>query len=155
MVSPELLRRFPFFGFMDAAQLKAVAMISEEILLAAEETILEADQDAKSLYFLMKGSASNYCVAKDSNQQGYYKEFFISDINPGEIFGISALIEPYQYTATIRASRPGRAIKINASSLRALCEVDSILAYSLMRETARAAIERLNDTHVQLAAARA
>jgi CRP-like cAMP-binding protein len=140
---------------MDDAQLKAVAMISEEIPLAAGETILEADQSANALYFLTDGSASNYCVARDSNHQGYYKEFFISDINPGEIFGISALIEPYQYTATIRASKPGRAIKIKASSLRSLCEVDARLAYCLMRETARAAIERLSDTHTQLAAARA
>ena len=155
MISPELLRRFPFFGFMDDAQLKAVAMISEEISLANEETILEADQDANALYILTDGGASNYCVAKDSNLQGYYKEFFISDINPGEIFGISALIEPYLFTATIRASDQSRAIKINASSLRALCEVDEHLAYCLMRKTARTAIERLYGTHTQLAAARA
>ena len=30
MISPELLRRFPFFSFMDDKQLKAVAMIAEE-----------------------------------------------------------------------------------------------------------------------------
>jgi len=30
MISPELLRRFPFFNFMNDAQLKAVAMIAEE-----------------------------------------------------------------------------------------------------------------------------
>jgi CRP-like cAMP-binding protein len=104
---------------------------------------------------LTDGGASNFCVARDSHHQGYYKEFFISDINPGETFGISALIEPYEYTATVRASKPGCAIRINASSLRALCEVDARLAYALMRETARVAIERLNDTHILLAAARA
>jgi CRP-like cAMP-binding protein len=154
MVSTELLRRFPFFGFMNDAQLKAVAMIAEEVPLTIDMTILEAGQMANALYILTEGHASNYCVASDEHHQGYYKEFFINDIEPGEIFGISALIEPYQYTATIRASKPGRTIRINASQLRSLCEVDPRLAFCLMREVAKAASERLIDTYNQLAAAR-
>jgi CRP-like cAMP-binding protein len=154
MISPERLRRFTFFGFMDDAQLKAVAMITEEISFGADETILEAGKIADTFYILTEGGASYYCVVKDSNYQGVNDEYFISDINPGELFGISALIEPYLYTATIRASQPTRAIRIDAASLRALCDQDPRLAYGMMRETARVAIERLNDTHTLLAAAR-
>jgi pyridoxine 5-phosphate synthase len=39
--------------------------------------------------------------------------------------------------------------------LRALCEVDPRIAAGLMKATAKAAMERLNDTRVQLAADRA
>jgi CRP-like cAMP-binding protein len=138
---------------MDDEQLKALAMISDEVRLASNETILEAGQTADFLYILVEGAVSNYCVAADSNYQGYYKEFFVTEINPGEIFGISGLIEPYKYTATVRASKPSRAIKISAPPLRSMCAADTLLGYNLMREMTRVAIERLNDTHIMLAAA--
>ena len=153
MISPESLRRFPCFGFMNEEQLKTLAMISDEVSLADEETVLEAGQNADYLYILVEGNVSNYCVATDSNYQGYYKEFFVTEINPSEIFGISALIDPYLYTATIRASKPSRAIRISASPLRAMCAADTLLGYNLMREMTRVAIDRLTDAHVMLAAA--
>jgi CRP-like cAMP-binding protein len=155
MISPELLRRYPFFGFLDDSQLKAVAMIAEEIAVEKGHLILEADKPAEALYFLLDGSAELCYVVVDPLRPELSKEFYISDINPGEIFGISALVEPYQYTGTIRALSPCRVIKIEAFSLRVLCTKDPDLAYGLMRATAKAAMERLHDTRVQLVAARA
>lgn len=154
MVSPELLRRFPFFGFLDDSRLKAVAMIAEEVTFSPGDTILEADKPANSLYFLIEGSAELYYVVNDHNGLDLHKELYISDLNPGEIFGISALIDPYLYTGTTRAVGACRAIRIDAAALRALCEVDSTMACGLMRQVAKAAMERLRDTRLQLAAAR-
>ena len=82
----------------------------------------------------------------------YRQEYFVGYINPEEIFGISALIEPYYYTATLRADKLCRVIKIDAPALRALCEVDPQLSVGLMKAVARAAMERLDMTRVQLVA---
>ena len=49
MVSPELLRRYPFFGFLDATQLKAMAMIAEEVEPQTGEDLFETDQPATAL----------------------------------------------------------------------------------------------------------
>jgi CRP-like cAMP-binding protein len=155
MVSPELLRRYAFFGFLDDAQLKAVAMIFEELAVAPGDVILEPGQPAAALYFLITGSVELSYVIQDELNSSLRQEIYISDINPGEIFGISALIEPYQYTGLMRATSAGRVLKINAAALRALCEVDTRLAYGWMRQTAKAAMERLQATRIQLAAARA
>ncbi len=155
MVSPELLRRYPFFGFLNDAQLKAVAMIAEEIAVEPGESILQVGKPAEALYFLIEGSAELHYIVEDRFDLAVRKELYISHINPGEIFGISALIEPYQYTGTIRATGACRVLKIEASALRALCEVDLMMAHGLMRQTAKAAMERLEDTRVQLAAERA
>jgi CRP-like cAMP-binding protein len=155
MVSPELLRRYPFFGFLDDAQLKAVAMLAEEVAVHQGETLLENDRPAAALFVLLEGSAELDYVVMDRDNPRLRKEFYISDINPGEVSGISALIEPYIYTATVRATSAGRVVRIDAAGLRALCEVDSRLAAALMRQLARAAMERLHDTRVQLVAARA
>src|SRR3972149_4702676 len=112
MVSPELLRRYPFFGFMNDAELKAVAMIAEEVTYKEGETLLETEKPADSLYFLVEGIDDNLYVVTDHNHTKTSKEFHIDEFAPGDIVGISALIEPYQYTATVRAHTSTRAIKI-------------------------------------------
>lgn len=152
MISPELLRRFPFFNFMDDTQLKAVAMISEEITSVKDELIVEDGKAANHFYFLIEGSVAYYFHVTTEHDPYYNKDYYISSINPGEIFGISALIEPHIYTATMRADKPSRYIKIDALSLRALCEVDQRLSCGLNRSVAKAAMERLQDTRVQLVA---
>ena len=155
MISPELLRRFPFFNFMDDKQLKAVAMIAEEKTYENEEDIVENSSPAKKLFFLVEGNASYYYVVTSEHDPYYKQEYFISDFNPGEIFGISALIEPYVFTASVRAGKSCHLIEIDASALRALCEVDTLLNCGLMRAVAKAAMERLQHTRVQLIAAKA
>ena len=151
MVSPELLRRYPFFNFMDDTELKAVAMIAEEVIIEKGSIIFNAKETARMLYFLEDGSATNFYIVENGGTT--HKELYIGEINPGELFGISALIEPYVYTATMRADKKCRVIQIEAASLRALCEVDTRLAYALMQATAKTVIQRLEDTRVQLAAA--
>jgi CRP-like cAMP-binding protein len=153
MLSPEILRRFPFFSFMEDAQLKAVAMITEEKNYKVGDTIIDADTPATSLYFLMEGSAAYYYIVTSEHDPYYKHEYFISDLNPGEIFGISALIEPYVYTAAVRVEKPCKLIKIEALALRALCEVDAKLSSGLMHALAKTAMERLQHTRVQLIAA--
>lgn len=155
MISPELLRRYPFFGFLNETQVKAVAMIAEEFELVKGETLFENERPASALYLLVEGSVELYYLVGDEGDPKLHKEFYISDINPGEVFGISALIEPYTYTSTGRVASPGRAVKIEGAGLRALCELDCEMGYGLMRQLARAALERLHDTRIQLAAARA
>jgi CRP-like cAMP-binding protein len=154
MISPELLRRFPFFGFMGEAQLKAVAMIAEELTYEKDELIVGAGKPAVDLFFLMDGSVAYYAVVTSEHDPYYRKEYFITNINPGEIFGISSLIEPYLYTANLKADKVSRVIKINATSLRALCEVDAKLHCGMQSAVAKAAMERLEYTRVQLVAAK-
>ena len=51
MISPEILRRYPFFGFMTDAELKAVAMIAEEVSYKEGETLL-GKREARQLALL-------------------------------------------------------------------------------------------------------
>jgi voltage-gated potassium channel len=154
MISPELLRRFPFFNFMNDSQLKAVAMIAEEKEYQIGNTIVDANTPASFLFFLIDGSAAYYYIVTTEHDPYYKHEYYISDFDPGEIFGISALIDPYTYTAAVRAEKNCMLIKIDASALRALCEVDSKLSGGLMYAIAKAAMERLQHTRVQLVAAK-
>ena len=155
MISPEILRRYPFWGFLDSSQLTAVAMITEEVTIDANQRILEAGAPAQALYFLVDGGTELYHVVADPVRPELCREFYVGDIDPGEVFGISALIEPYRYTGTIRTTTRCRVLKIDGDALRGLITQDLKLASGLMYQTARAAMERLNATRIQLVAARA
>ncbi len=154
MISPELLRRYPFFGLFGPDHLNAIAMLGEDVTFQTGDIVFETGQPADALYFLIEGCVDLHYIVVDEINTELRKDFFISEINPGEPFGISALIEPYLYTGSVRATCACRVLKFDAAGLRALCEVDPKIAAALMRQTAKAAMSRLHDTRVQLAAAR-
>ena len=152
MIAIERLQHFPFFGFMEENQLRAVAQIAQELESLPGAVVCEAHAPSDSLFFLTRGSLSYYMVVMSEYQPDYRKEYFIGVVNPNEIFGVSALIEPHQYTATLRAETPCHVIKINAPALRALCEVDMQLCSGLMKAVAKTAMDRLEMARVQLVA---
>ena len=154
MVSPELLRRFPFFGFMNNQQFNSIAMITNEAIFEKGDILLEYNHVADFLYLVIEGDVTLYYIVKPENDPSYFAEYYVSDINSGEIFGISALIEPYIYTGTMKASATSHVLRIDASSLRALCNVDAKLASGFMHEVAKSAMERLQDTRILLLSAR-
>lgn len=154
MVSTELLRKYELFAVLDPEHLKGIAMLSEEVSFEPGTTIIEADQPATALYLMMEGNADLLYVGVDEVHPELRKELFISEINPGEPFGISALIEPYVYMKTVRATTTVQVLKVAARGLRALCEVDPKITAVLMTQVAKAALVRLRHTEVQLGAAR-
>lgn len=154
MVSLELLRSIPFFKFMNDSELGAVARLAEQITLKKGEDIFQVGNPAVAVYFLVEGRAELFFILDDPNDPLLSNEYFITDINPGEIFGISAMLDEPMYTGTVHAMTNCRVLKIRAPELRGLADADCALGYGLMRGIARAAMERLNYTRLQLASAR-
>lgn len=153
MISTELLRQYPFFGLLNADQLREIAMISEQISFEEGEIVFEKDSPAEALYFLLEGTISLYYTGENDISQATWRGIPVGEVNPGEPFSISALIKPHILTSTAWCSNASRAIKINAVALRKLFKKDPQLAYALTLKAAQAAIERLHVTRVQLAAA--
>jgi CRP-like cAMP-binding protein len=152
MISPEILYRYPFFGGLDDAQIKALAMIADVETFASGVTLFTEGERAKTLYFLLEGCVVLYYMGNGTMEK-FPEGIPVGEINPGEPFSISALIEPNVLTSTARMSKPSRVISFNAESLHTLMQKDQRLAYILTRQAAAAMIERLQATRVQLAAA--
>ena len=150
MIALERLQHLPFLAFMEEEQLKAVATIAQEVQFNAGDEICEAHTLSDALYFLTHGSLLYYMVVISEYQPDYRKEYFIGVVNPGEMFGISSLIEPHLHTATLRADQPGRVIKIDGLALRTLCQENVELSLGLMKAVAKTAMNRLEMTRVQL-----
>jgi len=153
MVSPELLRRFPFFGALNPEQLKKVAMIADEIHVPSGTHLFDECQPAEIFYMLIDGSVDLSYKSEEEFHPKTKKVFPVGEINPGETFGVSALLEPFEYNASALASKDSQLIKMDASSLRKLLKDEPELGYIFMLQVAKAVMERLSYTRVQLAAA--
>lgn len=153
MISPELLRRYPFFAPYSDAQLREIAMLSDEITAEAGTTLFEECQAADWFYLLIDGGIDLYYKSEEQYHPKTKKEFSVGEINPGEVVAISAMIDPYVLNATARVSKDSRLIKTDAKAFRALFKKDPQLGYITMHQIAKSTMERLAFTRVQLAAA--
>ncbi len=153
MISIEVLRRYPFFGKLGYEQLKSLAMLAEEINLADGQVVIEEGKPADALYFLLEGSVSLYHPVGSTQTKSGTAEVPVCDINPGEVFSISALIEPHMLTSTGRSNGASRVIRLCVDDLKAAFAQDPKLECQMVRCVAEAAMGRLNSTRVQLAAA--
>jgi CRP/FNR family cyclic AMP-dependent transcriptional regulator len=153
MISPETLRRYPFFSFMSPDQLRDVAMISDETNYSTGDILFNIGDQADVCFMLMEGAVDLHYIVVDELEPALRKEFVVGTINPGEVLGISAIVEPYEFTATAIAINDSRLLKTDATALRELCQRDLTLNLGLQTMVAKATMERLHATRVQLAAA--
>ncbi len=152
MVSSELLRRYPFFALLTDEQLKAMAMVSEEKTYPKETLLLKENTAANKLILLLEGDVD---LIYSGGGEGAISNALVGSIAPGEMLGVSSLIEPYTYISSARATVPVKVVEIDGPAVRALMQVDKLLGYALMRNVSAAVLERLKYTQVELAAARA
>lgn len=153
MISPETLRRYPFFGQLTDKQLQLLAMSSEELRLADDQVLLNEGEEASTLYFLMQGCIDLFYTIEDSFHPENQRVIPVTNVNPGEPFGISALIAPHVFTSTARSCGETRLIALPVEALREAFAEDPDLELELLKKVATAALQRLHATRIQLAAA--
>lgn len=146
MVSPEVLRRYPFFAGLNDDELKSIAMIANEERYRKGQFVFEEGAPAKNFYILMEGEVE-VAVTIDAASG---KREPTSTVGPGEIFCISAMVADEKTTGSVRCMTDIKTVAIDANSLRALFNVDNHLGYVLSQNLARAVLRRLNDTRIQL-----
>jgi len=152
MISPELLRRYPFFSLLNESQLKAIAMITDERTYPKDTILFKENTPATKLCLLLEGDID---LVYSGGGEGAIVNALVGSIAPGEVLGVSSMIEPYRFISSVRATVPIKVLEIDSIALLALCEVDTKMGYALMSNIATAVLERLKFTQVELAAARA
>lgn len=153
MISPETLRRYPFFGKLTEKQLQMLAMASEEMRLDDDQVLIQEGDEASALYFLLQGCIDLYYTVEDSFHTEQRRVIPVTGVNPGEPFGISALIAPHVFTSTARSCGESRLIVFPVGALREAFAEDPGLELELLKKISAAAVQRLHSTRVQLAAA--
>lgn len=93
MISPETLRRYPFFASLDDEVIKEFAMAGEVIELPGDTWIFHSGDKADEFYLILEGRVE---IRTALNTEGTC-QIGVSTLKPGEMFGWSALVEPYVY----------------------------------------------------------
>jgi CRP-like cAMP-binding protein len=153
MITPEFLKHYDFFERLNHNQLKAIALFAEEGKAEQGATLFEEKQPANAFYFLIEGYLDLYQRSFDTYYPKISKDLLVGAVHPHEIFGLSAIVEPFIYHATGRTAQNCHFVKFDGPQLRALIDDDCQLAYIFMKQIALALTERLMDSRVQLAAA--
>jgi CRP-like cAMP-binding protein len=135
-------------------QLQELSRITAEKTFKPGELIFEECSPSDQIYLLTEGNVdlSYRSIDEFHSYTTPPKEFYAGSINPGEVFGISSLIDPYTNNATAKASELSSVLMIDAFELRKLLEQDLQLAYNLTNQTVKVLLERLIALRVQLAA---
>lgn len=147
MISPELLRRYPYFAEVSEEDLKQVAMISEEVSAPAGNVLFTEDDMTDYLYIITAGEIDlQYRLGSGDMRT-------VDTVVPGDLVVWSALVEPYRCTATGTVRKDARLIAIDAPKLRALCEASRDLGYRMLASVTKLLANRLEGARVQLATA--
>ncbi len=118
MVSPELIRRYPFFAGLSMEQIVTLAKAANAVTVDAEHYFFREDEALDHFYVVVEGAVDIMVDLPDENagesvsQQltGNFqtKESVLSSIGPGEMFAWSALIPPHNATSSGKSLTPGR-----------------------------------------------
>jgi CRP-like cAMP-binding protein len=152
MISPEFIRRYPFFAMLNDDQVRAIAMIAVEKVHPKGTLLVKENATATKLIILVEGDVD---LIYSGGGEGAISNALVGSIAPGEMLGVSSLIEPYTYISSARANGTVKVVEIDGVTLRAAMQADNQLGYVLMCNVAAAVLERLKYTQVELAAARA
>ena len=145
MISPEVLRAYPYFAGAGEESLRELAMATEELSFQEGQVLFREGQTAERLYILIRGEVD---IQYELNT-GEHRT--VDTVVAGDVLIWSALVRPYRTTGLGIARRTSEVIAVDARKLRELCEGDRELGFSLMTEIARATSHRLEGARVQLA----
>ena len=145
MISPEMLRRYPYFAGVSDASLKAIAVVADEETVAAGTTMFTEGDPAVKLYVIVKGQVDiQYTLGSGELRT-------VDTLVDGDLLVWSALVEPHKCTTVGTAVRDTQLLAIDAAKLRELCEQDPLLGHRLMSQVAKLLAHRLEGARIQLA----
>ena len=146
MISPEELRRYPYFADVSEEGLREVAKISEEENVVAGTVIFREGDRADDLYIVAEGEVDIQYTLGGGEQRT------VDTVISGELIMWSALVEPFRSTAIGTARQATKLVAINGDKLRGLCEKDHDLGHRMSIGLIKLLATRLDGARVQLAA---
>jgi CRP-like cAMP-binding protein len=146
MVEPQIIAKFSNFSDFTDDEIKAMSILANEEHYEAGQFVFHEGGEATKLYLLLQGQVE---MVMNTNGAGTHHAVVMT-VQPGDIFGWSALVEPYRLTASARCATHVRVVAIAAPGLRALMAVSCALGFRLMQRACQASSARLAATRVQL-----
>jgi CRP-like cAMP-binding protein len=159
MVSPELIRRYPFFAGLDYEHIVALAKVADKENMEAEQWFFHEGDDLTSVYLVLEGAVGIIFEVPDQNVKQEIadqlagkpktKDVTVSTVGSGDVFGWSGLIPPYTATASAKAITPCKVLSFDAKELLRTFEEDCRFGYIMAQKAAQVTRERLRDMRIE------
>ena len=159
MISPEIIRRYPFFAGLNHDQLVTLAKTGEVLNVAMDHIFFREDDTMEAFYLIIKGSVSIFVSVPDSNVKHgisgqitgdlVTQDVIVSAIGTGDIFGWSALIEPYVASAGAKALTPCYVIAFNTNTLHDIFKEQPEFGYLMSQKAGHVIRGRLRDLRIE------
>jgi len=135
------LRQVPMFKDIDPARLKLLAFTSERVQFAGQQRFFSQGDSSDSAYVILEGRA--HVLLNTPNG-----EIKVAELESNALVGEMGILSDTPRSATIMASEPTTALRIDRRVFLELLAQFPQMALAVMRELAK----RLEQTNAKLAA---
>ena len=159
MVSPELLRRYPFFAGLTHDQVHILAMKANEESVEAGHYFFHEGDALDRLFFTIAGTIDIVVGIPDHNEVqetanqilGNFvaEDVTVSNVGPGQIFAWSALIPPHISTAGAISRTSSIVVTFGREDLSEVFRNDCDFSYLMLEKVAGVIRQRLRDMRIQ------
>lgn len=143
----DTLRSFPLFGDLSAAEVASLAALVEEQVARAGEPVFHEGAAQSDVFFVVEGEVE-FLMADPGGGPPHR----IASSGPGEMFGEMAWLDDSARSATARAARDTRLLRLRKQSVAAHTD-GAVLEARLTRAIARTIAARLKRENRNLVAA--
>jgi len=133
------------FKGLSEGQMKKILAAGKETSVKKGQLIIKEGQAANGVYILRSGAVELMtAVEKDFDLP-------ISILrDPGDVFGTSALVPPYQYSLSARCVEEGVLFCMETSAVRKLASEERDIGCQMMTNLAAHFLERLKETRQEV-----
>ncbi len=159
MSGNELLKGFSVFSATSDEKQLEIARLGDVMTFSAGEIICQEGDAAQNLYGVLDGEVELSLIVRDKilradiqyeeaiqrHFETHERDIVVDTVEPGEVFGWSALIKPNVLTSTARCSKPTRILSLPATDLAALFRRDYEVGFIFMEKLAEIISQRLKN----------
>jgi CRP-like cAMP-binding protein len=140
VVDDDVLRAVPFFADLDPRVVSALAGHAEEVRLDSAALVIEQNEDAGDVYFLLAGS-----IEVLLRYEGVGELFMGTYEDVGTLIGWSAFRPPHRYSDSVRCHRPSRLLRVPSAGFAEVMS-DPAVGYQLLRRVNAEVAQQLETT---------
>ncbi|NOX60824.1 MAG: Crp/Fnr family transcriptional regulator [Chloroflexi bacterium] len=159
MISPELIRRYPFFAGLTEDNLLTLANAGEDMTVEAGYVFFREGDELHHIYIVVEGAIGIVVEAPAQNVEHSLsdqltrtyqtEEVVVSAVGPGEVFGWSGLVPPHQAVAGAKALAASRVIAFDCDELKEAFQKDCRFGFLMMQRVAQVIRERLRALRIE------
>jgi CRP-like cAMP-binding protein len=159
MISPELIRRYPFFAGLEESQIVSLAQVAVEAKVDEGHVFFNEGDKLDTFYLVVEGQVAVIIEVPDQGVEQKVsgqlmgeldtRDIVISTVGPGEVFAWSGLVPPHEATASSKAGSACWVVAFDGVKLREMFEEDCQFGYVMMQKAAQVSRARLRDLRIE------